>query len=62
MSSFIIECSGCGQKNRVDLRADPACGRCKQPLAGDLADVIMKVAESRHARDAERVLEDLAVG
>lgn len=49
--TFIVKCSGCGQKNRVAIRPLPVCGRCKASLAQDLVDVVMEAAaERRRAR------------
>jgi hypothetical protein len=59
---IVVACDHCGQKNRVRLRPNPVCGRCKSSLAPTidrlaLAEIRRKYENLSEARD--RVEEKL---
>lgn len=57
--SFIVRCSNCGQKNRAVLRAGVSCGRCKAPLAKDMADAMVSAASERGKRERAEMFDDI---
>lgn len=58
--SFIVKCEKCGQKNRVQLRGGPTCGRCKASLAAPMADVIVEAAAKRGEQRREAMMREIA--